>query len=109
MAKLAVVPRRVPCPSETSTPHYDVVSRGWSTVVSSQRHSDLFGVSEYVRGDAYHWAADHGAHGAVISRRHVIERVTQLGLYTVAITKTVNISGRKNIAILREIEDIARL
>ncbi|EIW68791.1 hypothetical protein TREMEDRAFT_63254 [Tremella mesenterica DSM 1558] len=31
-AKLAVVPRRVPCLSETTTPHHDVVSRGLSTV-----------------------------------------------------------------------------
>ncbi|EIW65434.1 hypothetical protein TREMEDRAFT_66563 [Tremella mesenterica DSM 1558] len=31
-AKSAVVPRRVPCPSETSTPHYDEFSRGLSTV-----------------------------------------------------------------------------
>ncbi|EIW65663.1 hypothetical protein TREMEDRAFT_66391 [Tremella mesenterica DSM 1558] len=31
-AKLAVVPRRVPCPSETSTPQYDVVSRGLLSV-----------------------------------------------------------------------------
>ncbi|EIW73232.1 hypothetical protein TREMEDRAFT_59398 [Tremella mesenterica DSM 1558] len=33
-AKLAAVPRRVPCLSETTTPHYDVVSRGLSTVGS---------------------------------------------------------------------------